>query len=76
MLSRVNKKETILTGWERALLWPYNPEIAYKSSAVVETIEQLRCMRIDGGQIIYDTHALSNSFEIVNKIMRQINLKH
>ena len=41
VLSRVNNKDTILTGWERAGLWPYNPEIAYKSSAVVETIEQL-----------------------------------
>ena len=41
VLSRVNNKDTILTGWERAGLWPYNPDIAYKSSAVVETIEQL-----------------------------------
>jgi len=71
VLSRVNNKDTILTGWERAGLWPYNPDIAYKSSAVVETIEQLpskannhkrkRGMRIDGGQIIYDgTHAIAS----------------
>ena len=60
VLSRVNNKDTILTGWERAGLWPYNPDIAYKSSAVVETIEQRpskannhkrkRGMRIDGGK--------------------------
>jgi hypothetical protein len=41
VLSRVHNKDCILTGWERSGLWPYNPEVAYKSTAVVETYEQL-----------------------------------
>lgn len=64
VLSRVNNKDTIKTGWERTGLWPYNPEVAYRSSAVVEAVEQLpssgakkkrkRGVKINGGQIIYN----------------------
>jgi hypothetical protein len=64
VLSRVNNKDTIKTGWERTGLWPYNPEVAYRSSAVVEAIELLpssgsknkrkRGAKINGGQIIYN----------------------
>jgi hypothetical protein len=64
VLSRVNNKDTILTGWARAGLWPYNPEVAYRSTAVVDRIDQLpssklkkkrkRGPKINGGQIIYN----------------------
>jgi len=62
VLSRVNNKDTILTGWERSGLWPYNPGNAFRSTAVVERIEQLpisaakgkrkRGMKINVGQVI------------------------
>jgi len=41
VLSRVINKDTILTGSERSGLWPYNPGIAFRSTAIVERIEQL-----------------------------------
>jgi hypothetical protein len=64
VLSRVNNKDTIETGWRRSGLWPYNPEVAYRSSAVVDSIDKLpsseqkkkrkRGQKITGGQIIYN----------------------
>lgn len=64
VLSRINNKDTIKTGWEHTGLWPFNPEVAFRSSAVVEAIEHLpssglkkkrkRGVKINGGQIIYN----------------------
>jgi len=47
VLSRLNNKDTIKTGWERSGLWPYNPEVAYRSSAVVEAVDELPCLHLD-----------------------------
>jgi len=64
VLSRVNNKDTILTGWERSGMWPYNPANAFRSTAVVERIEQLpsstvtgkrkRGMKMNGGKVVYN----------------------
>jgi len=62
VLSRVITKDTTLTGCERSGLWPYNPGNAFRSTEVVERIEQLpisaakgkrkRGMKINVGQVI------------------------
>jgi hypothetical protein len=36
-LSRVNNEDTILNGWERSGLWPFNIEIPFRSTMIVDT---------------------------------------
>ncbi len=40
-LSRVNNRDTILTGFERTGLWPYQPEVALCSNMLVDTVSPL-----------------------------------
>ncbi len=63
-LSRVNNKDTILLGWSKSGLYPFDPEVAYRSTAIVETIDEFpshklgkkrkRGPKINGGEIIYN----------------------